>query len=195
MGRPARADFPASPTLGAVALCAACRHACKTPSTGQQPRCARSAPHAHGPQGGGNINDVQAKTFARIQLSKANEYFPGTTERTLLVTGRLKQVGRQGQELGRVLQLQLLEPESTHLASWQGPSRGGSSSWLTRSQLPALQVVAALGLLFAKLLREGVAPLRCAGRSHASLRSASAVACGEPARGASWPVSRLLTTS
>ncbi|KAL4446287.1 hypothetical protein ABPG77_003094 [Micractinium sp. CCAP 211/92] len=62
-------------------------------------------------KGGGNINDVQAKTFARIQLSKANEYFPGTTERTLLVTGRLK------------------------------------------------QVVAALGLLFAKLLREGVAPL------------------------------------
>ncbi|KAL4423789.1 hypothetical protein ABPG75_001090 [Micractinium tetrahymenae] len=62
-------------------------------------------------KGGGNINDVQAKTYARIQLSKANEYFPGTTERTLLVTGRLK------------------------------------------------QVVAALGLIFAKLLREGVAPL------------------------------------
>lgn len=44
------------------------------------------------PQAGSNINDVQAKTYARIQLSKANEYFPGTTERTLLVTGRLKQV-------------------------------------------------------------------------------------------------------
>ncbi|EFN52097.1 hypothetical protein CHLNCDRAFT_139385 [Chlorella variabilis] len=42
--------------------------------------------------GGGNINDVQARTFARIQLFKANEYFPGTMERTLLVTGRLKQV-------------------------------------------------------------------------------------------------------
>jgi hypothetical protein len=64
------------------------------------------------PQAGGNINDVQAKTYARIQLSKANEYYPGTTERTLLVTGRLK------------------------------------------------QVVAALGLIFAKLVREGVAPLR-----------------------------------
>jgi predicted RNA-binding protein YlqC (UPF0109 family) len=63
---------------------------------------------------GSNINDVQAKTFARIQLSKANEYFPGTTERTLLVTGRLK------------------------------------------------QCVAALGLVFTKLLREGVAPLRSA---------------------------------
>ncbi|PSC70603.1 RNA-binding Nova-1 [Micractinium conductrix] len=60
---------------------------------------------------GANINDVQARTYARIQLSKANEYFPGTTERTLLVTGRLK------------------------------------------------QVVAALSLIFAKLLREGVAPL------------------------------------
>lgn len=55
---------------------------------------------------------MQAKTYARIQLSKANEYYPGTTERTLLVTGRLK------------------------------------------------QVVAALGLIFAKLVREGVAPLR-----------------------------------
>jgi hypothetical protein len=65
-------------------------------------------------QAGSNINDVQAKTFARIQLSKANEYFPGTTERTLLVTGRLK------------------------------------------------QCVAALGLVFTKLLREGVAPLRSA---------------------------------
>lgn len=63
-------------------------------------------------QAGGNINELQAKTYARIQLSKANEYFPGTTERTLLVTGRLK------------------------------------------------QVVAALSLIFAKLVREGVAPLR-----------------------------------
>ena len=55
---------------------------------------------------------MQAKTYARIQLSKANEYYPGTTERTLLVTGRLK------------------------------------------------QVVAALGLIFAKLVQECVAPHR-----------------------------------
>ena len=74
-------------------------------------------------QGGSNINDVQSKTYARIQLSKANEYFPGTTERTLLVMGRLK------------------------------------------------QVVAALGLIFGKLLREGVAPLRCGARRRSRLPS------------------------
>ncbi|PRW61288.1 RNA-binding Nova-2-like isoform X1 isoform B [Chlorella sorokiniana] len=74
---------------------------------------------------GSNINDVQAKTYARIQLSKANEYFPGTTERTLLVTGRLK------------------------------------------------QVVAALGLILAKLLREGVAPLSPRSKAAAGLRSAA----------------------
>lgn len=43
-------------------------------------------------QGGTNINDFQAKTFARIQLSKSQEYYPGTQDRTLLISGRLKQV-------------------------------------------------------------------------------------------------------
>ena len=62
-------------------------------------------------QAGGAINDFQSRTYARIQLSKAAEYYPGTAERTLLVTGRLK------------------------------------------------QIIAALGLIFAKLNREGVAPL------------------------------------
>ncbi|KDD74404.1 hypothetical protein H632_c1337p0, partial [Helicosporidium sp. ATCC 50920] len=41
---------------------------------------------------GSNINSLQSRTFARIQLSKAREYFPGTQERALLVAGRLKQV-------------------------------------------------------------------------------------------------------
>ena len=62
-------------------------------------------------QAGGNINDFQAKTFARIQLSKSGEYYPGTAERTLLVSGHLK------------------------------------------------QITAALDLIFAKLQREGVAPV------------------------------------
>jgi RNA-binding protein Nova len=62
-------------------------------------------------QAGGNINEFQAKTFSRIQLSKSGEYYPGTTERTLLVSGGLK------------------------------------------------QIIAALGLVFAKLQREGVAPV------------------------------------
>lgn len=43
-------------------------------------------------QAGGNINDFQNKTYARIQLSKASEYYPGTSERTLLVTGHLKHI-------------------------------------------------------------------------------------------------------
>ncbi|KAL6784804.1 hypothetical protein ACKKBF_B03285 [Auxenochlorella protothecoides x Auxenochlorella symbiontica] len=43
-------------------------------------------------KGGTNINDFQAKTFARIQLSKSQEYYPGTQDRTLLISGRLKQV-------------------------------------------------------------------------------------------------------
>ena len=49
------------------------------------------------PQGGGNINDFQQKTYAKIQLSKASEYFPGTVERILMLTGRLKQVRRPAQ--------------------------------------------------------------------------------------------------
>ena len=46
-------------------------------------------------QGGNNINDFQARTFARIQLSKSQEYFPGTAERTLLISGRLKQASKR----------------------------------------------------------------------------------------------------
>lgn len=76
----------------------------------------------HNPfQAGGNINDFQAKTFSRIQLSKSGEYYPGTAERTLLVSGRLK------------------------------------------------QIIAALGLIFAKLQREGVAPVTP--RTRAALES------------------------
>lgn len=72
-------------------------------------------------QAGGSINDFQMRTYARIQLSKAAEYYPGTAERTLLVTGRLK------------------------------------------------EMIAALKLIFDKLLREGVAPL--SPRTRASLEA------------------------
>ena len=41
---------------------------------------------------GTTINDFQTRTFARIQLSKSQEFYPGTQDRTLLVSGRLKQV-------------------------------------------------------------------------------------------------------
>lgn len=88
---PSRTHLPAKP------MCPACIATAMLVArvVAAAPR-ARFGPHEYCLQGGGNINDVQAKTFARIQLSKANEYFPGTTERTLLVTGRLKQVGQRG---------------------------------------------------------------------------------------------------
>lgn len=84
-------------------------------------------------QAGGSINDFQSRTYARIQLSKAGEYYPGTAERTLLVTGRLK------------------------------------------------ELVAALSLIFQKLMREGVAPL--SPRTRATLEAHGPEALGtSPAR-------------
>lgn len=41
---------------------------------------------------GSNINLTQSQTQAKIQLSKAMEYFPGTKDRTLLVSGTLRQI-------------------------------------------------------------------------------------------------------
>lgn len=91
-------------------------------------------PASHSPhrsmQGGANINEFQGKSFARIQLSKSGEYYPGTTERTLLVTGRLK------------------------------------------------QIIGALTLILAKLLREGVAPLTPKSRSAAEDRNSNQDATG-----------------
>ena len=139
-------------------------------------------------QAGGNINDVQAKTYARIQLSKANEYFPGTTERTLLVTGRLKQVratpalglrcrpGRGGTAGpkraaqragcpggGRCLGMgwKRCTRLAEHGAAASGPPCPIVSGPAAHNRpCRRMQVVAALGLILAKLLREGVAPLR-----------------------------------
>ncbi|WPT18175.1 Protein BTR1 [Picochlorum sp. SENEW3] len=41
---------------------------------------------------GVNIHQTQLQTGAKVQLSKANQYFPGTIERTLLVKGNLSQI-------------------------------------------------------------------------------------------------------
>lgn len=140
------------------------------------------------PQGGSNINDVQAKTYARIQLSKANEYFPGTTERTLLVTGRLKQVGvhRALQPLGRAATRRRCgrAGAGARRARQRGCTHSGMGSrdaydgWLLTPTacVPATavpQVVAALGLVFAKLLREGVAPLSPRSKAAASYRQSN----------------------
>lgn len=150
------------------------------PKLANCPVPSRHAPPSMNLQAGSNINDVQAKTYARIQLSKANEYFPGTTERTLLVTGRLKQVGMRVRPgtTDRHIQRRtyigqpLLPSPPAHccrhvLLCMCRPLVCGACTChaahrlATCYRLPAvLQVVAALGLILAKLLREGVAPLR-----------------------------------
>lgn len=43
-------------------------------------------------QQGKNITATQTHTHAKIQLTKAGEYFPGTRERVLLVSGRLTEI-------------------------------------------------------------------------------------------------------
>lgn len=73
-------------------------------------------------QAGSNINDFQAKTYARIQLSKAGEYYPGTAERTLLITGRIKQVvAALGLTLGKLLREGVAPLSPRSLSAAEGP--------------------------------------------------------------------------
>jgi hypothetical protein len=44
------------------------------------------------PQGGHHVSAIQAKTSAKIQLSKSSESLPTTKERIILITGTVKQV-------------------------------------------------------------------------------------------------------
>ncbi|XP_010543585.1 PREDICTED: protein BTR1-like isoform X2 [Tarenaya hassleriana] len=43
-------------------------------------------------KGGSTITDFQAKSGARIQLSRNQEFFPGTTDRIILISGTIKEV-------------------------------------------------------------------------------------------------------
>jgi RNA-binding protein Nova len=43
-------------------------------------------------KGGSNIAEFQTQSSARIQLSRANEYFPGTSDRVMLISGTVGQV-------------------------------------------------------------------------------------------------------
>ena len=43
-------------------------------------------------KGGANISELQARSGARLQLSRASEFFPGTQERVMLASGTVNQV-------------------------------------------------------------------------------------------------------
>lgn len=43
-------------------------------------------------KGGSTITDFQAKSGARIQLSRNQEFFPGTTDRIIMISGTIKEV-------------------------------------------------------------------------------------------------------
>ncbi len=43
-------------------------------------------------KGGANISELQSQSGARLQLSRANEFFPGTQDRVMLASGSVNQV-------------------------------------------------------------------------------------------------------
>lgn len=43
-------------------------------------------------KGGANISELQSQSGARLQLSRASEFFPGTQERVMLASGTVNQV-------------------------------------------------------------------------------------------------------
>ena len=68
-----------------------------TPSAGEQKVIAKflmSNPAAGSiiGKGGANISELQSQSGARLQLSRANEFFPGTQDRVMLASGSVNQV-------------------------------------------------------------------------------------------------------
>ena len=45
-------------------------------------------------KGGSTINDFQSQSGARIQLSRSHEFFPGTNDRIIMVSGQFEHVIR-----------------------------------------------------------------------------------------------------
>jgi RNA-binding protein Nova len=43
-------------------------------------------------KGGATVSDFQTQSGARIQLSRNHEFFPGTTDRIILVTGSINEI-------------------------------------------------------------------------------------------------------
>lgn len=43
-------------------------------------------------KGGSTINDFQSQSGARIQLSRNHEFFPGTTDRIIMVSGTINEI-------------------------------------------------------------------------------------------------------
>lgn len=45
-------------------------------------------------KGGSTITDFQSQSGARIQLSRNHEFFPGTTDRIIMVSGAINEIQR-----------------------------------------------------------------------------------------------------
>lgn len=45
-------------------------------------------------KGGSTINDFQSQSGARIQLSRSHEFFPGTTDRIIMIAGTIDEILR-----------------------------------------------------------------------------------------------------
>lgn len=43
-------------------------------------------------KGGATINQIKSQSGARVQLSRNNEYFPGTTDRIIMVSGAVDDI-------------------------------------------------------------------------------------------------------
>lgn len=43
-------------------------------------------------KGGATINQIKSQSGARVQLSRNNEYFPGTTDRIIMVSGAVEDI-------------------------------------------------------------------------------------------------------
>lgn len=43
-------------------------------------------------KGGATITDFQSKSGARIQLSRNHEFFPGTTDRIIMISGTINEI-------------------------------------------------------------------------------------------------------
>lgn len=63
-------------------------------------------------KGGSTITEFQAKSGARIQLSRNQEFFPGTTDRIIMISGSIKEVVN-----GLELILDKLHSEVYHLTN------------------------------------------------------------------------------
>lgn len=80
---------------------------------------------------GMNIHHTQTQTGAKIQLSKARQFFPGTNERTLLIRGNLGQIA----SAIYMIYLRLIDEDCAPVISQKNEEEMGDTS--ERSSTPA----------------------------------------------------------